>query len=46
MQALANVIIRPTREEYSEAELGPEMFLMLSVLYRRKDLDVSYYLDY
>jgi hypothetical protein len=40
MQALANVIIRPARETYHEDDLGPEMFLMKSVLYRRKDLAI------
>ena len=38
MKSLANVIIRPERETYTEEDLGPELFLLKSVLYRRKEI--------
>jgi hypothetical protein len=44
MQTLANVIIRPDRETYTQHELGPEMFILKGTVYRRRDLEVSFYL--
>jgi hypothetical protein len=46
MQALANVIIRPDRDQYTEEELGPSMFLLQSVLYHRQDFEVSFTIDH